>query len=42
MCTRNVKFEMADRTDCAAKGLSSAGFVPIDLAGRSTTVVRFK
>jgi uncharacterized membrane protein len=42
ICTRNVKFEMTDRTDCAAKGLSSAGFATIDLAGRSTTIVRFK
>ena len=42
LCTRNVKFELTDRTDCAAKGLSSAGFAMFDLAGRSTTIVRFK
>jgi uncharacterized membrane protein len=41
-CTRNVKFELSDRTDCAAKGLNVAGFAPVDFSGKTTTVVRFK
>src|SRR5436190_10932867 len=41
MCTRSSKFEIGDQTDCVAKGLTSAGFTAIDLAGRSPTV-RFK
>src|SRR5262249_25467224 len=42
LCTRNVKFELFDQTDCAGKGLSSAGFALIDLAGGNGTTVRFK
>jgi uncharacterized membrane protein len=42
MCTRSAKFEIADQGDCAAKGLTSAGFAAIDLAGRNTATVRFK
>lgn len=42
LCTRNVKFELSDRTDCAAKGLSAAGFAVVDFAGKTTAVVRFK
>ena len=41
-CTRNVKFELSDRTDCAAKGLTEAGFAAVDFAGKPSTVVRFK
>ncbi len=41
MCTRSSKFEIMDQGDCAAKGLTSAGFAAIDLAGRNPTV-RFK
>jgi len=42
MCTRSTKFEIADQGDCAAKGLTSAGFAAIDLAGRNPATVRFK
>jgi uncharacterized membrane protein len=42
LCTRNVKFELTDTADCAAKGLSTAGFAPVDFAGKATAVVRFK
>ena len=41
LCTRNVKFELFDQTDCVAKGLSAAGFALIELAGGGSTV-RFK
>ena len=41
LCTRNVRFELADHVNCAARGLTSAGFAAIDLAGRGATV-RFK
>lgn len=42
MCTRSSKFEIADQGDCAAKGLTAAGFAAIDLAGRNPATVRFK
>lgn len=42
LCTRNIKFELFDQKDCANKGLSSAGFALIELAGRAGTTVRFK
>lgn len=41
MCTRNVKFEIGDQNDCAAKGLSATGFATVEL-GRNATTVRFK
>jgi uncharacterized membrane protein len=41
LCTRNVKFELTDRADCAAKGLAATGFAPVERAGR-TAIVRFK
>jgi len=41
LCTRNVRFELAEHANCAARGLTSAGFATIDLAGRGATV-RFK
>ena len=41
LCTRNVKFELADHANRAARGLTSAGFAAIELAGRGATV-RFK
>lgn len=41
MCTRNTKFEIIDQADCAAKGLTAAGFTAIDLSARNPTV-RFK
>ena len=39
-CTRPSKFEIADQGDCAAKGLTSAGFAPVDLSAGKT--VRFR
>jgi len=42
LCTRNVKFELNEQKDCAAKGLTSTGFALVELAGRSGTTVRFK
>ncbi len=42
LCTRNAKFELNDRTDCAAKGLSANGFAPVDFAGKTSAVVRFR
>jgi uncharacterized membrane protein len=39
-CTRPGKFEIMDQGDCAAKGLSSAGFAPVDLSAGKT--VRFR
>jgi uncharacterized membrane protein len=41
LCTRNVKFELTDRADCAALGLSATGFAPVDFAGKSAAIVRF-
>lgn len=39
-CTRPGKFEILDQGDCAAKGLASAGFAPVDLSAGKT--VRFR
>jgi uncharacterized membrane protein len=38
LCTREAKFELHDHRDCAARGLSSAGFVSIELSRGGTTV----
>ena len=42
LCTRNVKFELNDHKDCAAGGLTAAGFAVIDFAGRPGATVRFR
>ena len=42
LCTRNVKFELVEHKDCAAQGLTSAGFATVELGGRSGTKLRFK
>ena len=42
LCTREVKFELADHKDCVARGLIASGFTAIDLTGRPSTTVRFK
>ena len=42
LCTRDVRFELAEHKDCATRGLNSAGFAVIDLAGKPSTTVRFK
>jgi uncharacterized membrane protein len=41
LCTREVRFELSDQADCAARGLNATGFATVDLAGRGATV-RFK
>jgi uncharacterized membrane protein len=41
LCTREAKFELNDHRDCAARGLTSAGFVPVEL-GRGGTTVRLR
>ncbi|MBZ0141267.1 MAG: DUF1036 domain-containing protein [Pseudorhodoplanes sp.] len=42
LCTRNTRFEIADQTDCAAKGLTASGFAAVDLADRRAMTIRFK
>jgi len=42
LCTRTVKFELADHKDCAGKGLNASGFASVELAGDSGTTLRFK
>jgi uncharacterized membrane protein len=42
LCTRDGRFELSDHKDCATRGLNSAGFADIDLAGKPATTVRFK
>ena len=42
LCTRHLKFELTEQTECTAKGLNSAGFATVDLAGRGGVTVRFK
>jgi uncharacterized membrane protein len=41
LCTREVRFEIADQADCTGRGLSATGFAVVDMTGRGTTV-RFK
>lgn len=36
LCTRESKFEITDQGDCAARGLASNGFAPVELAGGKT------
>jgi uncharacterized membrane protein len=38
LCTREAKFELNEHRDCAARGLTSAGFAPIELPRGGTTV----
>jgi uncharacterized membrane protein len=42
LCTRDGSFELADHTDCAARGLNSTGFAVIDLGNQPATILRFK
>ncbi|HEY0224760.1 MAG TPA: DUF1036 domain-containing protein [Pseudolabrys sp.] len=42
LCTRDGKFELSDHKDCAVRGLNSAGFAVIDMAGQPSATVRFK
>lgn len=38
LCTRPVRFELNDHSDCAANGFNTTGFAVVDLAGRGATV----
>ncbi|MFZ1192854.1 MAG: DUF1036 domain-containing protein [Pseudolabrys sp.] len=42
LCARDGRFELADHKDCATRGLNSAVFAVIDLAGNPSTTVHFK
>ena len=42
LCTRDVRFELAEHADCAAKGLTATGFAPVDLAGRARAPGRLR
>jgi uncharacterized membrane protein len=42
LCTREVRFELSEHGNCAAKGLAAAGFAVIDLAGKPGATVRFR
>ncbi len=42
LCTRNISFEIADQSDCLARGLNATGFAVIELAGRPGATVRFR
>jgi uncharacterized membrane protein len=39
LCTRDVRFELNDQTDCLGKGLASTGFATIEGSG---TTIRFR
>jgi uncharacterized membrane protein len=41
LCTRSVKFELSDQGECAARGLTPAGFAIVELPQGAATV-RFK
>ena len=41
LCIRDGKFELTDHKDCAARGLTAAGFAAVDVAGKTATVLRF-
>lgn len=42
LCTRNIRFEIAEHGDCLGKGYNATGFVAIELAGRSGATVRLR
>ena len=42
LCTRNVKFELSEQGNCAAKGLTGSGFAAVDLSGRTGMTLRLK
>lgn len=42
LCTRELKFEIADHRGCAERGLNATGFVAVELKSQSPAVVRFK
>ena len=42
LCTRDVRFEIAEQKNCVGQGLTATGFAVIDLAGRQGATVRFR
>ncbi|MBI4274730.1 MAG: DUF1036 domain-containing protein [Rhizobiales bacterium] len=42
LCIREVKFELSEQSNCAARGLNAAGFVAVEPSERGGTTVRFK
>jgi uncharacterized membrane protein len=42
LCTRDVRFEIAEQKNCTGQGLTATGFAVIDLAGKQGATVRFR
>jgi uncharacterized membrane protein len=42
LCTRDVRFEIAEQKNCGAQGLTATGFAVIDMAGKPGATVRFR
>src|SRR4051812_17083302 len=42
LCTRDVRFEIAEQKNCAAQGLTATGFAVIDMTGKPGATVRFR
>jgi uncharacterized membrane protein len=42
LCTRDVRFEISEQTNCGAQGLTATGFAVIDMAGKQGATVRFR
>jgi len=42
LCTGEVRFEIGEQKNCAAQGLTAAGFAVIDMAGKQGATVRFR
>ncbi len=42
LCTRDVRFEIAEQKNCGAQGLTATGFALIDMAGKQGATVRFR
>ena len=42
LCTREIKFEINEQGDCAARGFASAGFGEINVAGDDGKTLRLK
>jgi uncharacterized membrane protein len=42
LCTRDVRFEIAEQKNCPAQGLTATGFAVIDMAGKQGATVRFR
>ena len=42
LCTRSAMFEIADQTNCAARGLDVTGFAALDAKGKAGVTVHFR